>query len=220
MRIRMAAALSILALGMTLAGGTAAQAAEDTTTTPASPMPGMSDMHDTPGVALGSPAMTTPDKAAGIQRSKLKPVFLGAKLNGANEVQVPGTPPVGDPKGSGIGIIRVQGDKVTFAFFWKGISAPIMGHIHQGAAGANGDVKVPLFTTSMPENVPAAAGSVTVSDAAIADALRTNPDGFYLNLHTKEFPGGAVRGQLTELRHPADVLSQLQGGGEKGLPLR
>src|SRR3979490_2838688 len=135
MRIRMAAALSILALGMTLAGATAAQAAEDTTTTPASPMPGMSDMHDTPGVALGSPAMTTPDKAAGIQRSKLKPVFLGAKLNGANEVQVPGPPPVGDPKGSGIGIIRVQGDKVTFAFFWKGISAPIMGHIHQGAAG-------------------------------------------------------------------------------------
>jgi hypothetical protein len=196
----MVAALSVLALGMTLTGGTGAQAEAFTTTTLLSSTPRISDTHD---------------KAAGIQRSKLRPVFLEAKLNGANEVQVPGKPPVGDPKGSAIGIIRVQGGRVTFAFFWKGISAPVMGHIHQGARGANGDVKVPLFTTSMPDNVTAAAGSVTVSDSAIIDALRTNPAKFYLNLHTKQFPGGAVRGQLTKLRHQADLEGLLQGGGEK-----
>jgi hypothetical protein len=212
----MAAALSVLALGMTLVGGTAAQAA-DTTTTPSSSMPGMSDMHGMAGMNNAAPAITPAktDKAAAIRRSKLKPVFLEAKLNGASEVQVPGKPPVGDPKGSATGIVEVQGDKVTFAFSWKGISAPTLGHIHQGAAGTNGDVKVPLFTTPMPDNVTAAAGSVTVSDPAIADALRTNPAGFYLNLHTKEFTGGAVRGQLTELRHPTDLLNLLQGGGEK-----
>src|SRR5437763_1572142 len=58
----------------------------------------------------------------------------------------------------------------------------------------------------------AAAGVLTVSDPAIADALRANPSGFYLNLHTKEFPGGAVRGQLTRLDHPADLLGLLHGG--------
>ncbi len=82
-------------------------------------------------------------------------------------------------------------------------------------AGVNGDVKVPLFGTAMPDTVTAAAGVLTVSDPAIADALRANPSGFYLNLHTKEFPGGAVRGQLTRLNHPANVLGLLHGGLEK-----
>ena len=89
------------------------------------------------------------------------------------------------------------------------------GHIHQGAAGVNGDVKVPLFATAMPDTVTAAAGVLTVSDPAIADALRADPSGFYLNLHTKEFPGGAVRGQLAKLNRPADLLGLLDGGVEK-----
>jgi CHRD domain len=76
-------------------------------------------------------------------------------------------------------------------------------------------VKVPLFATPMPDGVSAAAGVLTVSDPAIADALRANPSGFYLNLHTKEFPGGAVRGQLTRLDHPVDLLGLLRGGAQK-----
>jgi hypothetical protein len=182
-----------------------------------SPMPGMPGM-DMPGMdhpAAATTAPPKPDRAAGIQRARLKPVFLEAKLDGRQEVPVPGKPPVGDPDGSATGIVRVQGNRVTFAFSWKGISAPTLGHIHQGVAGVNGDVKVPLFGTAMPDTVTAAAGVLTVSDPAIADALRANPSGFYLNLHTKEFPGGAVRGQLTRLNHPANVLGLLHGGLEK-----
>ncbi len=215
-------ALSTLALGIGLVGAAAmvatpatpALAAYSGTSAP-SPMPNM------PGMDHGAmaPAATTPspaqDRSAAIQRSRLKPVFLEARLDGRQEVQVPGKPPVGDPKGSATGLIRVQGDRVTFAFSWKGISAPTLGHIHQGVAGVNGDVKVPLFATPMPDTVTAAAGVLTVSDPAIADALRANPAGFYLNLHTKEFPGGAVRGQLTRLNRPADLLDLLNGGVEK-----
>jgi hypothetical protein len=76
-------------------------------------------------------------------------------------------------------------------------------------------VKVALFGTAMPDTATAAAGVLTVSDPAIADALRANPTGFYLNLHTKEFPGGAVRGQLSKLNHPVDLLGLLDGGGQK-----
>jgi len=207
-----------LALGLGLVGAAALVAAPATpalaasNTSGANPaMPGM-DMN-MPGMNM--PAATTApkqDRSYGIQRARLKPVFLEAKLEGRNEVQVPGKPPVGDPKGSATGLIRVQGNRVTFAFSWKGISAPTLGHIHQGVAGVNGDVKVPLFTTPMPDTATAAAGVLTVSDPAIADALRANPSGFYLNLHTKEFPGGAVRGQLTRLDHPADLLGLLHGG--------
>ncbi|TML30737.1 MAG: CHRD domain-containing protein, partial [Actinobacteria bacterium] len=130
---------------------------------PGMDMPGMS----TPAATTAAPA---PDRAAAIQRARLKPVFLEAHLTGAQEVPVPGKPPVGDPKGSATGLVRVQGNRVTFAFSWKGISAPTLGHIHQGVAGVNGDVKVPLFTTPMPDTVTAAAGVLTVSDPAIADA--------------------------------------------------
>ena len=205
--------LAALAVGLGLVG--AALAAPGTalahSPSPSPSMPGMSGM-DMPGMPAASTAAPAPDRAAAIQRARLKPVFLEAHLTGAQEVQVPGKPPVGDPKGSATGLIRVQGNRVTFAFSWKGISAPTLGHIHQGVAGVNGDVKVPLFTTPMPDTVTAAAGVLTVSDPAIADSLRSNPSGFYLNLHTKEFPGGAVRGQLTRLNHPADLLGLLHGG--------
>src|SRR2546430_14009744 len=210
-----------LALGLGLVGAAALVAAPATpalaasNTSGANPaMPGM-DMN-MPGMNM--PAATTApkqDRSYGIQRARLKPVFLEAKLEGRNEVQVPGKPPVGDPKGSATGLIRVQGDRVTFAFSWKGISAPTLGHIHQGVAGVNGDVKVPLFGSALPATASAAAGAITVSDPAIADALRANPGGFYLNLHTADFPGGAVRGQLTKLREPTDLLGLLKGGGER-----
>src|SRR5256714_2207823 len=218
-------ALSALALSLGLVGVTAAQASAHTpapvpsaSTPAAQSAPGMADMANMPGMNHAAPAapattgQATPDRAAAIQRARLKPLFLEARLDGRSEVQVPGKPPVGDPKGSATGIVRVQGDRVTFAFSWKGISAPTLGHIHEGVKGVNGDVKVPLFTTPMPDTATAAAGVLTVSDPAIADALRANPSGFYLNLHTKEFPGGAVRGQLTRLDHPADLLGLLHGG--------
>ncbi len=218
-------ALSALTLGVGLvaaalvaAPATPALAASTDTTAPA--MAGMDHAtmdHATMdhGAMPAAAATTAPDRASGIQRARLKPVFLEARMDGRQEVPVPGKPPVGDPKGSATGLIRVQGDRVTFAFSWKGITAPTLGHIHQGAAGVNGDVKVPLFASPMPDTVTAAAGVLTVSDPAIADALRANPSGFYLNLHTKEFPGGAVRGQLTKLNHPVDVLGLLRGGAAK-----
>jgi hypothetical protein len=205
-----------LGIGLVTAGAIAATpvspapAAYAETPTPlSSEMPGM-DHNSTP-----PPAAKAPDRAAAIRRAKLTPIFLQAKMDGSQEVQVPGKPPVGDPKGSADGFVRVQGDRVTFAFSWKGISAPTLGHIHQGVRGTNGDVKVPLFTTAMPDTVTAAAGVVTLSDPTIAEALRANPDNFYLNLHTKEFPGGAVRGQLRKLQRPVDLLQLLQGGAEK-----
>jgi hypothetical protein len=171
------------------------------------------DASSTAAPSSSAAAYRSTDRAAAIARAKSKPVFLEADLSGRNEVQVPGKPPVGDPNGSAEGIVRVQGDRITFAFSWKGISAPTLGHIHQGEAGVNGDVKVPLFTTPMPAGVNAAAGAITVSDPAIADALRADPSGFYLNLHTAQFPGGAVRGQLTRHHGSSDLLDLLDGRG-------
>src|SRR2546430_727325 len=191
-----------LALGLGLVGAAALVAAPATpalaasNTSGANPaMPGM-DMN-MPGMNM--PAATTApkqDRSYGIQRARLKPVFLEAKLEGRNEVQVPGKPPVGDPKGSATGLIRVQGNRVTFAFSWKGISAPTLGHIHQGVFGVNGPVVVPLFASPVPATVVAISGTVTGVDPALVSDISAHPSAYYTNLHTAQFPGGAVRGQL------------------------
>ncbi|QRP46135.1 CHRD domain-containing protein [Amycolatopsis sp. FDAARGOS 1241] len=215
MRARIAIAAALTA-GLGLLGAATATASPMSTDPTAPTMPGMS--MDMPGMNMPSPGTQAKAKppaslSAAMQRSQQKPIFLQAKLTGANEVPVAGKPAVGDPKGSATGIVEVQGNKVTYAFSWKGISAPTLGHIHEGVAGVNGDVKVPLFGTPMPDTVNAAAGTATITDQATADGLRKNPAGFYLNLHTKEFPGGAVRGQLSPLRSTPDMLKLLQIGG-------
>lgn len=154
-----------------------------------------------------------PDLAAAIARARQAPVYLTADLDGRDEVSAAGEPAVGDPDGSGNGQIRVQGDRVTFTFGWQNIGAPTFG----GVVVANGDVKVPLFTSALPANTTATSGAVTVTDPTMADQLRTDSSGFYLNLRSAEYPGGAVRGRLRPLGRPADMLGLLNGGGERAL---
>ncbi|MEU6603401.1 CHRD domain-containing protein [Streptomyces flaveolus] len=134
-----------------------------------------------------------------------------ANLSGDQEVPSAGKK-VGDPDGAAQALVSVKGDRVTFALKWKNIGAPSLGHIHAGKAGVNGDVKTALFATAMPDTVNAAAGQVTLTDAALAKQLRTNPADFYVNLHSKEFPDGAVRGQLQPVRGLVNPLSIVQGG--------
>jgi hypothetical protein len=77
---------------------------------------------------------------------------------------------------------------------------------------SNGSVKVPFFGSALPGNVNAAVGKVTVDDVALLDSIKSNPAGFYANIHTADFPGGAVRGQVNKLTKPVDINSVLRGG--------
>ena len=42
---------------------------------------------------------------------------------------------------------------------------------------------------------------------ALVDEIRANPSGFYVNVHTNDFPGGAVRGQLALSQTAVPTLS-------------
>ncbi len=141
-----------------------------------------------------------------------KPVYLAAVLNGRNEIPTPGGPAVGDRDGQAVQVLRIKGDQVAFSLSWKGVAAPTAGHIHLGARGANGAVKIPFFGTALPGTLNAAVGKVTVSDKALLDDIKANPTNFYANLHTAEFPGGAVRGQLHTVTNPVDLNSVLKTG--------
>ncbi|MER6999871.1 CHRD domain-containing protein [Streptomyces sp. NPDC000410] len=161
------------------------------------------------GTHAGTPAtFTTPARG--------KAVTLAAELSGANEVPVQGGPAVNDPDGKAVALVKVKGDRVTFALQWKGF-VPSLGHIHEGVAGKNGGVKVPLFGSAMPDSAHSAAGQVAVTDAKLAENIRNNPAGFYVNLHSAEFPGGAVRGQLKPLKRNINPLDIIKGGKLRAL---
>jgi hypothetical protein len=209
-RLAVAVALGAAAA---LAAGSAAPALAAEAPASADPMLGMPsmDMSGMQGTAETSaaPAPSVPARGPA--------VFLTAELSGAQEVPVPGGPAAGAPKGKASALVEVKGDRVTFGFTWQGISAPTLGHIHQGVAGVDGPVKVPLFGTAMPDTVSAAAGQVSVTDPVLAQSLRTDPGEFNVNLHTKEFPGGAVRGQLTSTKRHGSVLSFIHGGNLRSI---
>jgi CHRD domain-containing protein/uncharacterized protein DUF3455 len=144
--------------------------------------------------------------------------YLAAVLDGRNEVPVPGGPAVGDPDGQAVELLRVKGNQVSFAIRWTNLGPITAGHIHAGVAGSNGPVQVPFFGTGLSDpSLSATVGTVTVSDVTLLTNLTTNPGGFYANLHTTEFPGGAVRGQLHKLAHAVDLTAVLRGGPLAGL---
>lgn len=122
--------------------------------------------------------------------------ILAASLRGANEVPVAGGPAVGDKDGAALEFIKVRGDKVSVAVTWRGTGRPTMLHIHQGAKGTNGGVRIEFTRLLAHLKGHSVTGTVKVEDATLLNALKTDPGSFYANLHTEQFPGGAVRGQL------------------------
>ncbi|MET9317092.1 CHRD domain-containing protein [Kribbella sp. NPDC003505] len=122
------------------------------------------------------------------------PASLVASLEGRNEVTG------GDPDGQALELIGIEGNTLSYSVSWRGIATPTEAAIHAAGRGADGPVVVPLFTTSRLSG-SSASGSVTVTDPAVLDALRSNPGGFYTELRTNEFPNGAVRAQLHRLSH-------------------
>ncbi|MBO2450294.1 CHRD domain-containing protein [Actinomadura barringtoniae] len=137
--------------------------------------------------------------------------YLAASLQGRNEVPSNDGKAVGDRDGSATALIRIQGDKLWYALRWNDIAAPTAGHVHLGVKGSNGAVKVPFFAGTLPDTARGVAGVVRVTDKATLDELKNNPTGFYANIHTGEFPGGAVRGQFHKLSKPADLNGVLIG---------
>jgi len=113
-----------------------------------------------------------------------------AKLTGAAEVPGPG-----DTKGSGTMQLTFNPDKgeVCYELTVTNIEEATAAHIHEGAAGKEGPVKVPLDAPK----TGSAKGCKTV-DAAVVKAIMQNPADYYVNIHNAAFPKGAIRGQLSK----------------------
>jgi hypothetical protein len=99
----------------------------------------------------------------------------------------------GDPDGSGTATIRtIPGIGILcYTISVKNITLPATAaHIH---LTANGNVVVPL---TAPDASGKASGCVNVSRTLVR-AILANPADYYVNVHTTDFPAGAIRGTLT-----------------------
>ena len=115
---------------------------------------------------------------------------LSAELTGAAEVPGPG-----DPDGSGTAMIRVNPgqSEICYDLEVEGIAPARAAHIHEAPAGQAGPVVVPLEAPT--DGTSSACASVT---RELALDILKSPEDYYVNVHNAEYPGGALRGQLSK----------------------
>jgi len=116
---------------------------------------------------------------------------VSAKLSGKAEEPGPG-----DDDGSGEAALNLKKKKkkISFNISFEGIQDPVAGHIHKGTKKVAGPIKVALFENQVGVTSPVS-GTVKAKKKLIKK-IKNDPKGWYVNLHTPDFPDGAIRGQL------------------------
>jgi hypothetical protein len=108
-------------------------------------------------------------------------------MTGAQEI------PKGSPKGKGTFRyqIVIKKSEVCYSLKWSGIGTPFASHIHKGKKGVEGPVVIPLSA-----NPPVAQSGCVKAKKSLLLAIMAKPSDYYVNVHTKKYPAGALRGQL------------------------
>jgi len=131
-----------------------------------------------------------------------------ASAVGANETKP------GDPDASAEGSFRVDTAAGQFCYTVtaNGLEDAAAMHIHQAPEGTDGPVVIPLDQTKLNGGE-----TCTTAEAAVLEGILADPAGYYLNVHTPEFPAGAVRDQLSPAT-PTGVDAGSGGQADGGVP--
>ena len=133
------------------------------------------------GTALGTVAMAGP-AAADQGRVPAIPLNTEQETTGSNT------------GASGFFSYTIQGDQLCYTITVRNLSLPaVAAHIHRAPRHVAGPIVIEL-------EVPPATSftnseCVLVGGTLLAD-VQANPKAYYVNVHTGNFPGGEVRGQL------------------------
>ncbi len=116
-------------------------------------------------------------------------VVLTATLTG--EAEVPGP---GSATGTGAATVALSPDQGTVCYELSVALDPpaSAAHIHRGGADEAGPIVVPFEAPTGGSS----SGCTPGVDPALVAEIMQNPAGFYVNVHTPDFPAGAIRGQL------------------------
>jgi len=110
--------------------------------------------------------------------------------------------------------VSKNGKEVRYTIYVHDLRDATMAHLHLGMVGANGEPIVWLFLSAQPPKEITGVFSGTLSEGTFtADNLiglfkgksiedltkEIKSGGVYINVHTKAYPDGEIRGQLHEL---------------------
>jgi hypothetical protein len=120
---------------------------------------------------------------------------------GADLTRVPGP---GDPNGNGSAEFHVYKARVCYTLIVNNIKPATAAHIHRGVKGHTGPIVVPTdHHSSLNPPRPGSGGSSSGASSgceaippALSMKLRQNSQRYYVNVHNKPYPHGAIRGQL------------------------
>ena len=124
-------------------------------------------------------------------------LFFKASIDGAQE-----TPPNASPaKGTGSFVVDLDANTLSFDISFAMLSAAESGaHIHVGAAGIAGPI---VF--ALPAGTPKM-GVWNYPQANEADIVAGN---MYVNIHSGNFPGGEIRGQILRSNAPTSLAAKI-----------
>ena len=110
-------------------------------------------------------------------------------LEGENEVPV-----LGDRDGTGTATIRINPGKGQLCYTLRvnGIAPAVAAHIHEAPAGSAG----PVVQALQAPTGGSSNGCIVIGRELALEIIR-EPSDYYVNVHNGEFPGGALRGQLS-----------------------
>lgn len=145
-------------------------------------------------------ALTAASTLAAQQSDQQTGPQFRATMTGSAEVPGPG-----DADGTGTAVITVDSAKnqVCYRITTTNLSQATAAHIHRGETGTAGPPSVTLQAPTGGQSQ----GCVDV-DEDVAEDIIEHPDQFYVNVHTTDHAGGAIRGQL----EPASGMQHDMGG--------
>jgi hypothetical protein len=126
-------------------------------------------------------------------RVKSPSVELSVHATGAEILPADNANMGGSPTGFADATFKVdtKSNRICYTVTTSSLTGVVAGHIHIGAKGVDGGVAVALD----PAKFNHGRTCISVS-AAVATDIAMNPSMYYFNLHSKQYSGGAVRGQL------------------------
>lgn len=143
---------------------------------------------------------------------------LTAVLSGAQEV-----PPVATPAtGTGTVVLNQAMNQITVSLTFRGLLTPMsIAHIHEAPRGVNGPIRFDLGPLIQLTN---GGRDGTLTNAVFAVTMQQAQaflaGNMYFNVHSQQFPGGEIRGQIGVVPEPASVVLLASGLGGLALVAR
>jgi hypothetical protein len=128
-------------------------------------------------------------------------------LSGGEEVPARPT----QAQGQAIFQLSADGSALSYKLNIANIENVTQAHIHRAAAGINGPIVVWLYPSAPPATLIPGRSQGTLAEGVITDASLVGPmagqtlaallneieaENTYVNVHTSQFPGGEIRGQI------------------------